>query len=107
MPARSTSSIAASSAARSSATGFSQKAGSPARAASWIIGTWVGVGVAITSASTPAGEQIVGRRGHRDAQLAGQRARCAASASHTVTEATPGSDEQRAYVKGRRCARRR
>ena len=82
-------SIAASSAARSSATGFSQNAGSPALAASRSIGACVGVGVAITSASMSASSCST------PADPAPSSAATAAarpvSTSATTTDATSGS----------------
>src|SRR6478672_9438964 len=53
MPARSTASRARSRVARSSATGFSQNAAAADAAANSTSGAWLGVDVAITSASTP------------------------------------------------------
>src|SRR6266508_4514001 len=52
VPARATASSARSITARSVATGFSQKTCLPAAAAAWISWAWVGVGEAITTAST-------------------------------------------------------
>ena len=55
--------------ARSSATGFSQNAATADAAANWRSGAWLGVDVAITSASTPASSSSSGVATASDSEL--------------------------------------
>src|SRR4051794_29181931 len=91
MPARSTCSITSSSAARSRATGFSQKAGSPASAANRRRGAWAGVGAASTSASTPASTSASGVPSAATPSSAAVLRARSASASASVSRATLSS----------------
>src|SRR5215210_3159818 len=88
MPARSTSAATASITSSSRATGFSQKAGMPARAARESIGAWAGVEVATTSASTPAATSASGLSRVSAASAAARYDARSPSSSTTVSRST-------------------